>query len=184
VNVINAQLPVVGSVNSHITNTVVPISGTVNVNSMPAINLSNTSTTPLFVDPDSSARSAVAAVCSAIFDANGSASCTLTTVPNGQILVVDTISCVAGTVQGGLVTPLVLSFNAIPVGGGAATSFFHQLALTKVGGDAEDGDFWGLTTQVRIYMTGSVFLRGQIGTVPNNFGGSMGCEISGHMVTP
>lgn len=55
----------------------------------------------------------------------------------------DTISCAAETVQGGLVTRSVLMFSSTPVGGGSPSNIFHQLALTRVGGDAERWRFLG-----------------------------------------
>lgn len=66
VKVTNTPLPVQGTVNANVTNTV-PVSGTVAVNSLPAISLNNNTTSPLFVrDVDNPARQPVLGACDLI----------------------------------------------------------------------------------------------------------------------
>lgn len=176
-NVTNSVLPISGAVTATIANTPVPVSGTVNSN------FSNTSSTPVFADTDGPARSGVAASCDVQFT-GGQVNCTLTTVPNNKILVIETISCRAQGPAGGTPPNLSLNVSSIPVAGGLATGFYYFLAMQHISTDPGFSDNYGLTSRVTIYAAPGtpVFLTGtgQSGVTING----MICAISGHLVNP
>jgi hypothetical protein len=178
--VTNTPLPVQGTVNAHITNAIVPISGTVAVSSLPAVGISNTSSTPLFVDTGDSARAGIGAACDANYDGSGVAQCTLATVPVGQILVIETITCGASVATGSAVLPIRLAMGAQPIGGGAPFYVFHRLVLTKT--DTLSGlDDYGITTPVRMYVAGGTGVSVNSSITSSAGVGSLACAISGHM---
>jgi hypothetical protein len=172
----------------------VPVSGTVAVSTLPAVTLSgtsavsfsNTSSTPLFVDTGDTTRSGIGASCDSSFDSAGFAQCVIATVPAGQILVIETITCSASVATGSQIVPIVLNMGGTPIGGGAPISLNHRLLLTR---SATNGslDYYGITTPVRMYAAGgtdgstnvSVFVG--VGTSTANVG-DLGCAISGHIV--
>ena len=147
----------------------------------------NTSSTPLFVNTGDSTRAAIGAQCDAHFDATGFAQCQIATVPAGQILVIETITCTASVATGTPVVPIVLNMGGPPIGGGAPISLNHRLLLTLA---ASNGslDYYGLTTPVKMYAAGGtggstgVFVFTGVGPGSANTG-DLGCAISGHMAS-
>jgi hypothetical protein len=194
--VTNNPLPVAGSVTAHIDNATLPVSGTVAVSSLPAVtlsgtpqvSLSNTSSTPLFVDTGGPTRAAIGSQCFDNFDATGSANCLLATVPANHTLVIETITCTASVANGTPLVPIVLNMGGPPIGGGAPISLNHRLLMTHAASITGGLDYYGLTAQVRMYAAGgnggstgvSVFVG--VGPGSANQGG-LGCAISGHMAS-
>ncbi len=195
VSVVNTPLPVQGTVNANINNPSFTVTGTVGVSSLPpvtlggtsAVSLSNTKTTPVFVDTDNEARAGIGAQCFAPFDATGTANCLLATVPAGQTLVIETITCTAGVATGSLVVPGVLTMAGAPIGGGGSVNLNHSLFFTKVG-TAGTIDYYSLMSPVKMYAAAAwggntgVYLSVQVGASTANVGNAA-CAISGHMVT-
>lgn len=193
VAVTNTPLPVTGSVNIG--------TPTVNVGSLPAVQLSgtpavsftNTPNTPIYVDTDRPARHSFDATCatSNYDQTSGQASCTLFTIPQGAQVVVETVSCTAevaagqGPAQADLVVPNV-PYGASPASG--ASEYLFNLAMTKQTNSSSGVDIWGITNQVHIYggaPTGGgvdigVFFRASLPNLSPPQG--MFCSISGYVV--
>src|SRR5437764_1893511 len=131
VAVTNTPLPVTGSVNIG--------TPTVNVGSLPAVQLSgtpavsftNTPNTPIYVDTDRPARHSFDATCatSNYDQTSGQASCTLFTIPQGAQVVVETVSCTAEVAAGPGPAEAGLGFSQCPCGAspanGASQSCVH-----------------------------------------------------------
>ncbi len=179
-------VPVRGIVDAHINNATIPVSGQVSVSSLPALSLSNTSSTPLFVDEGNTARAAVGAQCDFDFVADTSTQCQIAAVPDGQILVIETVTCAASAPTGTVMPPIVLSMGATPIGGGAAINLNHRLFLTRTAepGTAIGLDYYGLTTPVRMYAAANtgVWVSAGMGPIPGNVRPDLACAISGHLV--
>ena len=189
VNVTNTPLSVIGTVSANIG------TPTVNVNSLPAVQLSGTPnvnlatspTSPVFVEEGYAARNAASSECDAAFDGNGILNCTLATVPAGHTLVIETITCAAGVATGSQVVPIVLNMGGPPIGGGAPISLNHRLLLTKA---ASNGslDYYGITTPIKMYAAATAFgstgvgVSMQVGPSTANQGNG-GCAISGYLAT-
>lgn len=179
-----AALPVavtnVPSVNAHLTN--------------PSVTVSNTSSAPLFVQTESTARAGMGSGC---FDSDpastGTLKCQLSSIPAGQILVIETISCVVGVVTGTPFASLVLAVGApnpnIP--GSTRAPLNHWLSMTRTPSlDHNDLSYYGLITPVRIYAFGDtlasggdtpVFVFGTDGTAPpTSIAPNLDCALSGH----
>jgi len=191
--VTNTPLPVTGSVNIG--------TPTVNVGSLPAVQLSgtpavsftNTPNTPIYVDTDRPARHSFDATCATSNDdeTSGQASCTLFTIPQGAQVVVETVSCTAevaagqGPASADLVVPNV-PYGASPASG--ASEYLFNLAMTKQTNSSSGVDIWGITNEVHIYggaPTGGsvdigVFFRASLPNLSPPQG--MFCSISGYVV--
>jgi hypothetical protein len=193
VSVTNTPLPVTGSVNIG--------TPTVNVGSLPAVQLSgtpavtftNTASTPIYVDTDRPARDSFDATCatSNYDETSGQASCTLFTIPAGAQVVIETVGCTAevaagqGPAQADLVVPNI-PYGASPASG--ASEYLFNLAMTKQTNSSSGVDIWGITNQVHIYggaPTGGgvdigVFLRASLPNLSPPQG--MFCSMSGYVV--
>jgi|KBSSwiStaDraftv2_1062776.scaffolds.fasta_scaffold393225_1 hypothetical protein len=178
--VTNTPLPV------HLDNATVPVSGTVGINSLPAVTLSgtpqvsvaNTSSTPLFADAEHAARHAASATCDFTFTSPPSfQSCQMMTVPAGTILVIETVTCRAQVPPGGGIGPFTL--DMVPPN----ANYFagYDLALARAN-NIPGSDNYALTSSVRLYAAGStnVSLSG-IGTT-GSVVGSVICSIAGYLV--
>lgn len=154
----------------------------------PAIVVSNTSATPLFVDTGSTTRNGFNASCSTgnIDPKSGQASCTLLTIPAGRKVVIETVSCQAEVPSGRGPADVQLIVPNSPLGGGPVVNVSHLLALSRQDGDGSL-DIWRATIPLRAYggapASGSVnigvFFRA---TYSPNVPEGMICAISGYMV--
>lgn len=197
VAVTNTPLPVTGTVNANIG------TPTVNVNSLPAVQLSGTptvnvnssSTAPIYVDTDRAARNSFSASCDTQnYDpVSGQASCTIFTIPAGRQVVIESIGCTAevaagqGPAQANLIIPNI-PFGAAP--GSAAYPNYIPLAMTRQTLNNPGGgvDIWALTNQFRAYgaapSQGSVdigvFFRASLPNLDPPQG--MNCIIEGYLV--
>jgi hypothetical protein len=197
VSVTNIPLPV----NANITNASVPVTGTVAVSSLPAVQLSgtpavsvsNTATTPIYVDTDRPARYAFDASCGTpqIDPVSGQANCVLYTVPEGHTAVIESVACSATASAGKGVGSAVLTipFNSGP-------TIYFPLALTNqtnntTGQGLED---WVVTSQVRVYANAPSTGTSNIGLFFDVNGASLStptallqavtCTITGYVVQP
>jgi hypothetical protein len=198
VQVTNTPLPVQGTVNAHINNTTaLPIAGTVGVSSLPAVqlsgtspvSLSNTATTPIYVDADRAARSGFNAEC---FTGNvdttaGQAQCALFNIPEGRQVVIESVSCQAELFAGEGPGDVQLIVPNVPLGGGGLTNVHHRLTLTKQAGDSTL-DIWAMTTAFRVYGSSPtgfgdqgvyVFFRANPASPPPQ---GIFCHVSGYLV--
>lgn len=169
VTVGNANLPVT------IANASVPV--TLGGATVP-VSYSNTRTTPLFVDPGSTARAAVGDQCSiAIY--NGEDHCVLADVPEGKILVIETLSCGATVVAG--TSPAMRLTTPIPnMDRSGFVNLNHTIALT-LSGHVGSNDYYRLTTPVRMYASGGFSVS--VGVSAADGSHSASCAFSGHLVT-
>jgi hypothetical protein len=154
VTVVNTPLPVQGMVTAQISNTTLPVAGTVSVGNLPAVqavSLSNTATTPLYVDADRSGRNGFGASCftPAVDPTFGQASCTLATVPAGEEVVIETVSCSADVATGNI-PQIQIIVPSPPLGGGAPLSLNHFLALNRQGGNSTI-ETWAYSSLLRAY---------------------------------
>jgi len=160
VTVSNVPLPVQGAVNANITNGSVPVTGSVSVNSLPAVQLSgtpavsvtNTATTPVYVDADRAARNGFNASC---FTGNvdpvyAQASCTLFTIPPSREVVIESVACTAEVTTGTGPGQASLIVPGIPLGGGLPTAVYYSLAMSKQS-VSPSVDLWSMTTPLRVY---------------------------------
>jgi hypothetical protein len=189
VAVTNTPLPVQGTVNAN-------VSGTVGVSSLPAVQLSGTPTVnlnttpaaPLYVDADRSARNGFNSSCFTgnIDPVNGQAGCTILTIPAGRQVVIETISCQAELYAGHGPGDVQLIVPNTPFTPGDSDHVSHSLTLTKQAGDATL-DIWRMTSPLKAY--GSAPAQGSVGvgiffrgdpSLPNPQG--IVCTISGYEV--
>ncbi len=194
VNVTNTPLAVTGTVNANIG------TPTVNVNSLPAVqlsgtptvNLNTTPTAPLYVDADRPARNSFSASCDTQnYDSgSGQASCTIFTIPAGRQIVIETVACTAevaggqGPAQADLIIPNI-PYGAAPT---SAIGYYFPVAMSRQTLNSSGVDIWAVTNQVRAYgaaPTGGsvdigVFFRASL---PNlNPPQGMSCTIAGYLV--
>jgi hypothetical protein len=178
----------------------VGISGTptVNVNTLPAVqlsgtpsvNLNTTPTTPVYVDTDRSARNNFDAFCSTgnPDPTYGQASCSIFTIPAGRQVVIESASCTAELAAGDGPGQADLIIPNIPYGapaGSGANGYYFPLAMSKQSGSSVV-DIWALTTQLRAYGASpaggtvdiSVFFRANPSSAPQG----MNCTIAGYVV--
>jgi hypothetical protein len=200
VNVVNTPtVRVISPVKVGVVNTV-PVTGTVNANiTNGSVAVSNTKAAPLFVDTGDSARAAVGGECNGAFalasNGAGVASCTLATVPAGETLVIETITCRASIVQPSnpyLQLPALLTVGAPTIGNPTSiAAIAHTLLLTPtvtLTGGNPPFTYFGLTAALRAYSaspaTGStnVGVELQAGGQTNGQGG-IDCAFSGYTVT-
>jgi len=191
---ISNTVPVAGTVNAYVTNSVLPVSGAVTatiantpvpITGAVTADFSNTSSTPLFADTDGPARSGFGASCFVQFPIPGNQeTCVIANVPNGKTLVVETISCFADVPQGGDAPLMTLFVASTPISGGPAALVYYYLALPKVS-TITGSDQYAITTPVRIYAApgGFVSLSASGASGPNLIAGA-NCAISGHLVNP
>jgi hypothetical protein len=200
------------SIPVRVTNTTVPVSGTVNVSSLPAVtlsgtpavqitgtptvqlsgtpavSLSTTPTTPLFVDTDRPARNGFNASCYTgdVDNTYGQASCRLLTIPAGRQVVIESLSCQASLVAGDGPGDVQLILPNIPLGGGPVTNVSHLITLQK---QVEVSTFaiWKTTTPFRAYASAPA--GGSVGVglfFRANYSPSspqgITCAVSGYMV--
>lgn len=162
------------TVNAHVTNT--------------SIGVSNTRTTPLFVDTGSTTSNGFNASCSTgnVDPTYGQASCTLLTIPAGRQVVIETVSCQAEVLPGRGPADVQLIVPNPPLGGGSAVNVSHMLTLSRQDGNGSV-DIRRTTTPLRAYggapASGSIniglFFRSTYSpTVPVD----IICAISGYMV--
>jgi len=162
----------------------VPVAGVVRVRNNPA--------NPLTAD----IGNPVGAQCDQPFDAAGQAGCQITTVPEGQILVIEEITCGVSVLHNAPAWNLLLTMGSPKVPSDTTPGLLnlnHRLGLTK-GISILDGspqlDYYGLTDQVRMYAAGgpagsggstAVWVYAQVGELTANTG-QLACAISGHML--
>jgi hypothetical protein len=196
----NSPLAVQGSINANITNGSLPVGGTVGVSSLPPVtlsgvspvSLSNSSATPVFVDTWNTARAGVGATCQAFFDASGTAQCTLATIPVGQTLVIESVTCGAAVASGSPVVPIILNVEAPAIGGGGGLlSIAYRLPLTKsasITSGVPALDYYGVATPITLYASANggtgpapVYMSVQVGSSTANTGNAS-CSLSGYVV--
>jgi hypothetical protein len=141
-----------GSWSVGITNTSIPVSGSVGVSDLPA-NLSTTPTTPVYVDTDRPARNGFNSQCSTgnTVDSSGQSGCTLLMIPAGRQVVIETVSCQAEVSTGNPGTVL-LNVPNTPFGGGPPTNTSYPLALSRAFGTSTS-EVWRISTPFRVYGT-------------------------------
>lgn len=171
------------TVNAHVTNTSVAVS--------------NTSAMPLFVDTGSAARNGMGSFCDVNLVQSGSTTgtlqCTLSIVPAGQILVIETLTCFAQVVAGTPFSRLVLTIgspNPMFPSAGNLSTLNHFLPLTRnASGDYAGLSAYGLISPVRMYAFGPtltnggnvpIYVFGNVGYPLVNGNPSLGCTMSGH----
>jgi hypothetical protein len=181
VNVVNSiPLTVTGNVG---------ITGTPNVNvgnfpSVQPVSFSNSSGTPLFVDVDAPARSAVSGTCHAALDGSGSATCEVLSVPVGKTLVVDTLTAEIAVTSGKEIVDADVSVSARDVSGSVQT-FFYILPVKLIGTDPiTNHDFYVFTSPLTLYAVGGTAVSGRAFTTDTSASGLMGIGLSGHLVAP
>jgi hypothetical protein len=191
VQVMNTPLPVSAQINN---TTALPISGTVAVSSLPAVqlsgvspvSLSNTATSPIYADIDRAARNGFNAECNGTIDASGQTQCALFSIPEGSQVVIESVSCSAELAAGQGPGDTQLVVPNVPLGGGALSYVHHFLALSKQGGNGSI-DIWAMTTPFRVYASSPTgygdqpvfaFFRANPGSVNQG----IFCHVSGYLV--
>ena len=190
VNVTNTPLSVTGTVNANIG------TPTVNVNSLPAVQLSGTptvninssQTAPVYVDTDRPERNGFNASCNTdpVDSTYGQASCTLFTIPAGREVVIESVACNAFLTVGnvpGQADIIVANYSAGPFPSGQGVYF--PIALTKTTSSSLDEyQFMGT---FRMYASSPP--DGAVGVgifYRTNFSASypqaFSCSVAGHMV--
>jgi hypothetical protein len=171
------------TVNANVTNT--------------SINVRNSSASPLFVDTGNAARTGMGSFCDVNLIQSGSTTgtleCQLSTVPAGQILVIETLTCFAQVVTGTPFSSLVLTIgspNPMYPGAGNLSTLNHFLPLTRnTSGDYAGLSAYGLISSVRMYAFGPtlanggevpIYVFGNVGYPLINGNPSLGCTMSGH----
>jgi len=195
--VTNTPLPVQGSVNANVTNTVPvsgtvavssvgslpPVSGTVSLSGTPNVNVVNTESGPVPVEPDAAAarlrfasRCLLSGPISPFRDSLNS--CASVAVLSGYRLALETIS-LSVTVPSGTVIENALygHFQAPP----ASTIPIGFVVLTKVGSDATR-DFYVGTAPVKGYFFDGEAVGCGITTAFPTGSLQMECDVSGHLV--
>jgi hypothetical protein len=189
VTITNTPLPVQGSVNANVSGTVaVSALPPVQLSGTPAVSLATAPAAPLYVDADRPARNGFNASC---FTGNvdsvaGQASCSLLTIPAGRQVVIESVSCQAELYAGDGPGDVQLIVPNPPFTPGGADHVSHLLALTKQAG-TPSLDIWRLTTPLRAYGSAptqgtvdiSLFFRANPAR-PNPQG--ITCTISGYLV--
>jgi hypothetical protein len=182
-----------------VTNTV-PVTGTVNANiTNGSVTVSNAKAAPLFVDTEGSTRAAVGAECDGTFavasNGSGVASCTLATVPAGETLVIETITCRGTIVQPStpyLQLPVFLTVAAPQLGNPTSlSSITHTLLLTPIltlTGANPPLTYFGITAPLRVYSASSAAGSTSVGVQVQAGGqtsgqGGVDCAFSGYTVT-
>ena len=191
VQVTNTPLPVQGTVNAHINNATVPVSGSVAVSSLPPVQLSgtspvtftNTSSTPLFTENEGAARSAVAATCDFVFtDPPSQLSCQLATVPQAQILVIETVTCRATSPPGVPVGPFSLYVASSAISGGSFYQYY-DLPLRRASSSSSSSDDYDLISPLRAYaLPGTGVSIIGVGQSSPQLQAGISCTIAGHLV--
>lgn len=136
-----------------VTNTPLPVQGTVQVTGTPAVQVTSSVTAPVYVDADRPARNGFNASC---FTGNvdavyGQASCTLFSIPAGRQVVIETISCQAELYAGDGPGDVQLIVPNTPLLGGA-DHVSHMLTLSKQASSASL-DIWRMTTPLKAYAS-------------------------------
>jgi hypothetical protein len=183
---------VLGVINAAPTNAAAtPIVKVVNTPAEPvpvvgAVRVHNNSNNPLTVD----IANPVGAQCFQNF-VDGNADCVIATVPEGQILTVEEITCGVSVLHdtriGSLL--LVMASPAVPPATGLV-NLNHTLVLTRefsVLDGSPQHDYYGVTAQVRMYAVGgaigngstTLFVSAQSGDTGSI--GQVSCAVSGHM---
>jgi hypothetical protein len=136
----------------------------------------------------------VGAYCSDdVRDANGVAECTITSVPEGQILVIEQITCAVSAQHGVPIFAPVLTMASPAVPPSTQLLNLNHWLVPTFNGSVTDGspqiDYYSLTTQVRMYASGGapgsaasypVFVSSQLGPLTAGVG-QLYCAISGHL---
>lgn len=181
VQVTNTPLPVQGTVNARavILNTV-PVTGSVSL-------AGNSSATPAYVDVDRSARNGFGATCyiQQVDSTTGQATCPLLTLSPGQEVVIETVTCSA-LIATGNVPDLELIMDAPALGGGGTVSLDHFLPLARAGGDSVI-EFWRFASPLRVYATapasGSADISAFLSVTPSgSVRQNATCSIAGYVV--
>jgi hypothetical protein len=189
VSVTNTPLPVTGSVNANVTGAVgVTSLPAVQLSGTPAVSLNTTPATPLYVDADRPARNGFNTSCFTgnVDSINGQASCSLLTIPAGRQVVIETISCQAELYTGQGPGDVQLIVPNSPFSAGGPDHVSHLLTLTKQS-SSSSLDIWRMTSPLRAYAGapsgGSVdvglFFRANPASPPPQ---DMTCTISGYLV--
>jgi hypothetical protein len=180
VQVTNTPLPVQGTVNTNATilNTV-PISGSVSL-------AGNSRTSPVYVDADLPASRGFGATCYIpdVDPSTNEATCSLLNLSSGQEAVIETVTCDALIAAGYL--PSLELITVAPALGGGTVELDHFLALTKVWGDSSI-ELWKFASPLRIYVFGPGVSTGSLAAFfGSNYSASVrqnvSCSISGYLV--
>jgi hypothetical protein len=143
----------------------------VTVVNTPTVQVTNADAAPLFVDTGPSARKAVSSFCDAFIDpATGNTSCTLTVVPPGRILTMESILCFAHVPVGVAFNSILLTMAApnpsYPAAGVLAT-INHFLTMTPTpNGDYGGNHSYMLTTPIKLYSFGVPASSGSTSNLP------------------
>jgi hypothetical protein len=183
-------LPVSGSVTGNVNATIV---GTANVNATivgtPAVSVSNTSSTPVFVDANGPARSPAGGFCTAAVNSSGLAVCfpsinsaTGTTVPSGKTLVVDTVSVTISLGTGSKVQMATFG-GFFSIGGDAVQSDAIFVPLTLTATNLNSLDEYTFASPVTIYSIAGQGLGCSATTNDTSQTGTMQCLFTGHFVS-
>jgi hypothetical protein len=164
------------------------VQGSVNASVTGTVSVKTAPTSPVYVDTDRPARNGFNASCFTppIDPVSGQSSCNLLSIPAGQQVVIETVSCQAELPAGQGPGDVQLIVPNTPFGGGPVTNVSHLLALTKQAGDSTL-DIWRMTTPLRAYASapsaGSVnvglFFRGYPASPAPQ---GIICAISGYVV--
>jgi hypothetical protein len=167
-----------------------PVSGTVtaNITGTPAVTLSSTASTPVFVDANGPARSPAFGSCSAPTGVFGDAGCnltinstTVTTVPSGEVLVTDTVSVLISLATGSKVGRGVELFgNLAPGEDTLAQHIFVPPTLTAT--NYVSSDSYQFAGPVTLYVSAGKELRCLISTTDTSQSGQISCFFTGHLV--
>jgi hypothetical protein len=194
VTVTNTPLPVQGTVNANITNATVPVAGTVNVASLPAVTLNSGATVginsgasaPVYVEPD-----AFAAINAFNNRMAGGASlnnvqfsennCTnILAVPNGYRLVLESVSLTAQVPAGTVVPYAYFGVDMGPVTGVLPVTYMVPVKSTSTA----SSDYYVATSTARGYFSAGALLG--VGLTANATNGltpfRLECNFSGHLV--
>ncbi len=171
-----------------VTNTPVPVQGSVALTGTPTVNVPRAPTAPLYVDADRPARNGFNVSC---FTGNvdptfGQASCSLLSIPAGRQIVIETISCQAELYAGDGPGDVQLIVPNTPFTPGGPDHVSHFLTLTKQS-SSPTLDIWRMTSPLKAYGSApaqgsvdvGVFFRADPSR-PNPQG--IVCTLSGYMV--
>jgi hypothetical protein len=164
-----------------VTNTPLPVQGTVAVSSLPAIPLSNTNATPLYVrDVDNSAQQPFSQSCQldAFNVASGSfPSCQFAGPPAGKRFVIESVSADLALTSGSKPNVLVLTYAS---GGGGAEVFFPATFMNS-NPFFSFPDHYVISQQVKLYADGGQGLSFNVNITDSGSGTISAC-LAGHLV--
>jgi hypothetical protein len=160
-----------------------------------SIAVRNNAANPLHVDTGSAASSGMGSSCYVSGSVDGQLSCQISTVPQGKILVIETLMCTASVLAGTPFSQLILTVGApnpmLPAAGNTSITN-HFLPMTRnASGDLNGLTAFGLISPVRIYAFGPavgngveipIFVMGTVGFPASPSGPNPGfvCSLAGH----